>query len=277
MIVSLDGELVDAQNASVSIHDRGFLFADGVFETALFRYGGFLRLRSHLERFAASARTMHLDAPPLEDIDAMIRDVVRANDLEEASIRVTLTRGTDRPTLLITAHPPDARWVDRARAGWHIITAETRRPSTAAVPAQLKALGRTYALLARGEASIAGVDDALLLTDAGDVCEGPSWNVFWRTGNTLCTPDLDAGVLAGVTRSALLELAPEEGFSVEEGFYPRAALDSADEIFATMTSVGIVPIRSLDHHPLPPATPAADRLLVAYAACVAAECAKDPL
>src|SRR5690606_25632180 len=112
----------------------------------------------------------------------------------------------------------------------------TRRPSTASAPAQLKAVGRTYALLARQEAADAGVDDVLLLTDHGHVCEGPTWNVFWRRGDTLCTPALEAGVLAGVTRTTVLELAPDMGLRVREGLFDRSDLDHADEIFATMTS-----------------------------------------
>ena len=277
MIVWLDGRLVPELEATLSINDRGFLFADGVFETALLRDGGFLKLPSHLERLVASARTLRLPPPDPDAVDAIIRDVVRANNLRDASIRITLTRGVTHPVLLVTARPPDAAWEARARRGWRIVTAQTRRPSTAAVPAQLKALGRTYALLARHEAAEAGVDDALLLTDDGFVCEGPAWNVFWRTGDTLFTPALDAGVLAGVTRTALLGLAAAADLRAEEGLFPRADLDTADEIFATMTSVGIVSIRELDARPLPPETPAATRLLTMYQALVKAECANDPL
>src|SRR5690606_32764075 len=129
---------------------------------------------------------------------------------------------------------------------------------------QLKALGRPYALLARFEARAAGADDALLLTDQGFVCEGPAWNVFWRVGNTLFTPALDLGVLAGVTRTMLLQIAPTLGVDVDSGHVQRADLDSADEVLATMTSVGIVGIRARDGRVLPAATPAADRLRSAY-------------
>jgi branched-chain amino acid aminotransferase len=277
MIVCLNGHYVTDEAAAISIHDRGFLAGDGVFETALLHDGGFFRLPAHLDRFAASARALRLTAPSATELDAMVRNVARRNELRTANVRITLTRGTAHPTLLVTATAPAAGLRERARRGWQVVTARTRRPSTASTPPQLKALGRTYAVLARIEASEAAADDALLLTDEGHICEGPAWNVFWRTGGTLFTPSLEVGALAGVTRSVLLELAPRAGFEFHEGSWPRDVLDGADEIFATMTSVGIVSIRALDGHTLPAATPAADALQPAYWQQVAAEAAADPL
>jgi branched-chain amino acid aminotransferase len=277
VIVFLNGRFLPAGQASVSIRDRGFLFADGVFETALLHDGGFFRLGRHLERFAESAALLRIAAPATAELDAIIRQLARDNGLRNAGIRITLTRGVAAPTLLVTATPPDPDSAERARRGWRLVTARTRRPSVASAPAQLKALGRTYAILARHEAADAGADDALLLTDAGHVCEGPSWNFFWRRDETLFTPSLDAGVLAGVTRSVLLELAPAAGLVPREGLFPRAELERADEVFVTMTSVGIVSVRALDGRSLPAATPAADRLRPEYLKLVAREAAADPL
>lgn len=265
MIVFLNGEWLPAEQARVSIDDRGLLFADGVFETALLFRGGWFRLDEHLERFRASAALWDLAVPALAELRDIAHRLARENRLADGSLRIVLTRGTAAgTTLFATLHPTDEAWNERALRGWTLITAQTRRPSTAAVPAQLKALGRPYAILARLEAARAAADDALLLTDHGDVCEGPAWNVFWRTGDTLFTPDLELGVLAGVTRTVLLDLAPGLGYHVRTGAFPRESLEAADEIFATMTSVGIVSIRALDGRALPGATPAADRLRAAY-------------
>ncbi|HEX6308179.1 MAG TPA: aminotransferase class IV [Longimicrobiales bacterium] len=277
MIVWLAGGLVPAEDATISIHDRGFLLGDAVFETALLHRGGFFRLGGHLERFAASAATMRIPAPDPLEVDRIIREVVRANGLHDAHIRIILTRGVRTPLLLVTAQSRDPSRLERKSADWRIITARTRRPSIAAVPAQLKAVGRTYALLARLEAADAGVDDVLLLTEQGLVCEGPTWNVFWRRGDLLCTPATDAGVLAGVTRAALMELAPVHGFRVREGLFDRSDLDHADEIFATMTSAGIVSFRELDGRVLPTETGAADALFDSYRDLVARESVLDPL
>jgi branched-chain amino acid aminotransferase len=276
MIVALGGRLMPEDDAAISIHDRGFLFADAVFETALLHDGGFFRLRDHLERLSASAAAMRIAAPVVSDVDRLVREVVSANELRNANIRMTLTRGVRDPVLLVTAREFDHARAAAARNGWRIITARTRRPSTASVPAQLKAVGRTYALLARHEATDAGVDDALLLTDHSHVCEGPTWNVFWRRGDILCTPALEAGVLAGITRTTLMQVAPELGLRVREGLFDRSELDHADEIFATMTSAGVVPFRELDGRVLPSGTGTADALHEAYRAVVAREAALDP-
>lgn len=277
MIVSLNGALVAEEQAAISIHDRGFLFGDAVFETALLHDGGFFRLRDHLDRFSTSAAALRIDVPAVDEVDRFVRAVVNANALRDANIRMTLTRGVRDPVLLITARPPDTARARAARAGWRIITARTRRPSTASVPAHIKAVGRTYALLARHEAADAGVDDALLLTDHAHVCEGPTWNVFWRRGTILCTPALEAGVLAGITRTTLLQLAPGLGLRVREGLFDRSELDHADEIFATMTSVGVVPFLELDGRSLPAGGGTARELHDAYQAVVARESALDPV
>lgn len=277
MIVSLGDRLLPEEQATISIHDRGFLFGDAVFETALLHDGGFFRLGDHLERFAASAAAMRIAVPDAPALDRIVRDVARANELRSANLRMTLSRGVGDPVLLVTAHVPDPARAEAARTGWRVITARTRRPSTAAIPAQLKAVGRTYALLARHEALDAEVDDVLLLSDHLHICEGPTWNVFWRRGNTLCTPALDAGALAGITRAVLIELAPTVDLRVREGLFDRSELDHADEIFATMTSVGVVPFRELDGRLLPPDTTAARSLQEAYQAMVAREAARDPL
>jgi branched-chain amino acid aminotransferase len=276
MMVFLDGQFVPEAEAALSINDRGFLFADGVFETALIHDGGCFRLGPHLDRLADSASALLLPPPPA-DLAAIIRELARRNGLRDANVRVTYTRGAGTgPTLLVTVRPAQDHAAVRSR-GWSVITARTRRPSPAAIPAHVKALGRTYALLARAEATRAGADDALLLSDDGWICEGPAWNVFWRTGGTLFTPSLDIGVLAGVTRAVLVELASAAGLGVREGRWDRGALDAADEIFATMTSAGIVPFRTLDGRDLPPHTPAADVLQPAYWSRVGEEAAADPL
>lgn len=277
MIAWVRDGLIEEDDARISIHDAGLLQADGVFETALLHEGGFFRLRAHLRRLAASAAIMRLPCPDADRLEFIAREVVRANQLSNASLRITLTRG-DRehgPGLIVAARLPDGDWIRRAREGWRLVTAATTRPDVSSIPAELKALGRTYAILARHEAADAGVDDALLLTGRGMVCEGPSWNVFWRVGTALYTPALEVGVLSGVTRSLVIQLAESEGIPVCQGAYPRADLDGADEIFATMTSVGIVSIRELDGRVLPTAPEYAPLILPLYAEVLDRECADD--
>lgn len=261
MIAYLNGAWVPANQAAIPIGDRGFLFADGVFETARLARGRYFRLEQHLERLQESAAQLKLTTPDLPELRALLVDLAARNQLSDASARITITRGSGGrgldtrgagpQTLLLTITPVAADWRERAGRGWHLVTAHTRRPAPACVPAQLKALGRVYAILAHLEAENAGADDALLLTADGHIGEGPTWNFFWRKADVIRTCALRGGVLEGVTRGIILDLARQNGLRTEEDLWPPADLLAADEAFASMTSVGIVPIRSLDGYQFP--------------------------
>jgi branched-subunit amino acid aminotransferase/4-amino-4-deoxychorismate lyase len=280
VIVYLNGAWVPREKASIPITDRGFLLSDGVFETARLHQGKYFRLPQHLERLEESARMLRLTTPPRPTLERLAHDIARQNQLSEGSLRITITRGSggaglktrgaDHPTVLITIAPVPEDWQEKAARGWSLITANTLRPSPEAVPAQLKALGRVYAILATLEAEDAGADDALLLTAKREIAEGPTWNFFWREGRVVRTAALAGGILEGVTRRIIIEIAKSAGYEVEEGLWPRAQLDRADEAFATMTSQGVVPIRSIDGRPLP-ATDCASMFQRRYWELVAAE------
>ena len=256
MIVYLNGRWLDEREAAIPIDDRGFLLADGVFETGRLVHGRYFRLDEHLARFAESARQLQLMPPASDQLRDIAMQLAEKNQLTEGSLRFTLTRGpggrglgtrgAGPQTLLATLAQVAPDWRERAEQGWRLITAKTRRPSPQSVPSQLKALGRVYSLLAFLEAEAAGADDALLLSADGFVAEGPTWNFFWRTGRTVRTASLDAGILEGVTRSIVLELAQGAGYQVEEGLWDVQEVLAADEAFASMTSSGIVPVRQVD-------------------------------
>ncbi|MBI4544154.1 MAG: aminotransferase class IV [Gemmatimonadetes bacterium] len=268
MIVYLNGKWLEEAEAAVSVQDRGFLFGDGVFESVRRHRGHYFRLRQHLRRLEQGAAALRIPLTQLESIQDAARELARRTGMEEGMLRVTVSRGAASgapPTLLLTLRPMPADWSQQAERGWRLITAAVRHPPPESMPPQLKALGRMYPVLARLEAESAGVDDALLLSTSGEVAEGPSWNVFWRQGDRLCTPAAAVGILEGVTRAVLLEIAAELGYTVEQGRFPRAELDRAQEIFATMTSLGPVSILELDGRPLPPqAATAARRLRTRY-------------
>ena len=256
MLVYLNGDWIPLHEARIPVTDRGFLFSDGVFETARLHQGKYFRLQQHLQRLEESAATLRLPTPAPNQLFDIAEEIARRNKLTDASLRITITRGSgghglkthgaDRPTLLVTLAPIPANWRENAARGWSLITAKTLRPAPESVPAQLKALGRAYAILASLEAESANADDALLLTANREIAEGPTWNFFWRKGRTLRTAALEGGILEGVTRRIIMQLAAEDGLKVEEGLWPRTELDGADEAFATMTSQGVVPIRSID-------------------------------
>lgn len=263
--VYLNGEWIDEEDAVIPADDRGFLYGDAVFETGRLVRRGFFRLDRHLDRLSASAVALDLPLPPLADLIAIACGLAERNAFVDATLRITLTRGGRAgPTLLATLTPLPGDWRETAARGWRIRTADVCHPPLACLP-PIKTPGRLHGLLARSRARLAGADDGLLLTHEGDVCEGPSWNVFWRKGKTLFTPSAATGLLEGVTRWALMQLAPGLGYNVLEGTFPRAHLDDADEAFATMTSTGVVPFVSLDERPFDPgARLAASSLQEAY-------------
>lgn len=254
MIAFADGRWVDARRATVPLADLGFLRGRAVFESVRVLGGGLFRLQQHLRRLGGGAAALRIAMPEPGRIADTARELVRRAAVDDAVLRITLTAGPEgsgHAGLYVSAvaMPPD--WRSRAAAGWHLITARTPMPAPAAAPPAIKVPGRLAGMLAHFEAEDAGVDDALLLTTDGLVAEGPSWNVFWRRGRRLFTAAPAVGILEGVTRAAVLELARGLDYEVEEGRYRRPDLDSAEEIFVTMTSLGVVPVRRLDDRPLP--------------------------
>jgi branched-chain amino acid aminotransferase len=272
-IAYVNGVWVPEEEATVSIRDRGFLYADGIFETARVHRGKYFRLNQHLARLQASAEIMRLPLPSLVDLEAIARGLMEQNGYQEASLRITVTggiggrslhrAGSSAPTIIAALHEIAGEWLARAAQGWNIQVAAVRRPPEVSMPARLKSLGRTYALLAHFAAEEAGFDDALLLSAEGYVAEGPTWNFFWRRANTVYSPALSSGILAGVTRSIMLDLARAAGYATEEVLRTPDDLVGVDEAFATMTSNGVVPIRQIDDRKLG-ASPAAESLQREY-------------
>lgn len=271
-VACLNGDWIDVAAATIPADDPGFLTGDAVFETGRLVPGGYFGLERHLDRLAESAAELGLPLPARAELRAIARGLAERNDFREAVLRLTLTRGGRAgPVLLGTLTPMPPDWRARAGRGWRVVTAAVRHPPAAALPAA-KTPGRAHGLVARVQARAAGADDALLLSPAGDIVEGPSWNVFWRRAGALFTPAAETGLLEGITRATVLELAPTLGYAVEQGCWARADLDGADEVLATMTSSGVVGFAELDGRALPAgAGEAARRLQDAYWQRVAAE------
>jgi branched-chain amino acid aminotransferase len=269
VIVYLNGSWLDEEVACIPIRDPAFLLGHAVFETGRLHRGGFFRFDAHYRRFAAGARTLRLDAPPAAELRDIARELARRTGLGEGTLRITRSS----TTLLVTLAPLAPDWRERAAGGWAIVTAAVRHPPPESLPDGVKTPGRLHGLLARFEAADARADDALLLATDGAVTEGPTWNVFWRRGDRVLTPATDVGVLEGVTRAIILDFCRDLGCTVEEGRFPRGELDAADEIFASMTSLGIVPFRELDGRPLPTTGGLASRLQERYWQLVAEEVA----
>ncbi|QDH21312.1 aminotransferase class IV [Saccharibacillus brassicae] len=257
--VGLNGRIVDTAQAAVSVMDHGLMYGMGLFET--FRtYGGEpFMFERHLERMLRGCDELRIrwDADP-QALRAEIAALLAANGLAEGYVRLTLTAGCDelglpssrfyeRPNRIVyvKALPtPPAAWYAEGRT---LQVLHTRR-NTPEGAERLKSLHYMNGILGRRELDgIPGAEGAegLMLTREGHIAEGIVANVFFAAGGTLHTPSVDTGILPGITRAFVLELARRLGIPVREGRYGLDRLAEADEIFLTGSVQGIVPVRLL--------------------------------
>jgi len=276
MIVFLNGQFVAEEKAVVSVFDRSFLYGDGLFETLRIYAGKPFCWPQHVERLQRGAEFLKLRLPfgPKALRDAVMQ-LIRRNDLPEALLRITLSRGVgprgysprgaDQPVLVMSLHP--APGVDlRNPPLWRLVTSSMRLPSREAL-AQFKTCNKLPQILARAEAEASGADEALLLNTDGEVAEAASSNLFWIQHNTVCTPPLASGILAGVTRSVVLEICQRLALPAREVGILPTALQQVDGIFVSLSSFGIVEAASLDGQPVRQ-SPLATKIREAYEAQV---------
>ena len=252
-LVYLNGILIPQDEAKISALDYGFLFGYGLFETMRAYDGKIFRLAGHLERLRISAGELGI-AADIQSWSRAVDDTLRANGLKEARVRLTLSpgqgelapdlRSCTRPTLLVAAteyRPYPQEVYDR---GWKAIVSSIRRNSRSPVPG-MKTANFLESLLARREARASGADDAVLLNDRGLVAEASSSNIFLVHGGTLKTPRRDSGILPGITRSVVLELAAQLNIPAQEGEVTPVELMESDEAFITNSMIEIMPLTAV--------------------------------
>lgn len=255
----VQGRFVPAEEATVSVFDRGFILGDGLFETmratgAVIPFWG-----RHLQRLLEGAADLgipfHAESSGLSGI---VTELLRRNALPESVVRIQLSRGrggrgyspgnAGPPTLVVTVH--EAPTVPPGGATWRLHTASLRVQGRDPLACR-KTGSRLRHILARAEAEAAGADEALLLTEDGTISEAAAANVFWLRGDAVFTPALEAGCLAGLTRSVLLTLLGRDGWRCSEVLAPAAELRQAEGVFLTLSTLGIVEAVALDGVVLP--------------------------
>lgn len=282
MWIQLNDQLVPEAQAVVSVFDRGFLYGDGVFETMrAYRRRVFL-LDQHLARLAASATALSLRVPrSAPEIEGDIQRTLDRNGLDDAVVRITVSRGrgrrgpsivgADTPTYVLAAEalPADlhARWTNGIRLG----VPSLRRVSGAALPASAKHTNYLNSILAVEEVARAGADDAVLLNADLHVTECATANIFCVRQGRLWTAPRPTGILGGVTRAEVLQLATSIELPVEESPFALDALLSADEVFVTNSVIGLCPVRSVDAQEYVVPGPVTQRLAALYDAQVRAD------
>ncbi|MEA2973226.1 MAG: branched-chain amino acid aminotransferase [Actinomycetota bacterium] len=247
--VWIDGELLDAEKARVSPFDHGLLTGDGVFETLRVYRGQPFAARRHLERLASSAAAMGLPCPPADVLRLAMAEVVDADGLESARLRITVTggpaplgggRGDAGPTVIVAGGAlPD--WPPATA----VVTVPWPRNERSALVG-VKTISYGENVVALAYARERGAGEAIFANLAGNLCEGTGTNVFVAVGGRLVTPPLSSGCLAGVTRDLLLEL-----LDVEEADVPLSALASAGEAFLSSSTREVQPISAVDGQVLP--------------------------
>lgn len=257
MKVFIDGKFYPEREAKISVFDHGLLYGDGVFEGIRAYHGRVFKLKEHLDRLFCSAKAILLDIPMSHA--ALTRAVVetcRVNRVRNGYVRLVVTRGVGtlglnpnrcrRPSVIIIAgsiqlYPPELY-----ERGMEIVTVPTTRNLHSAVNPAIKSLNYLNNILAKIEANIAGVEEAILLNAEGYVAECTGDNLFIVKNGELQTPPLSAGALYGITRATVMDLAREAGLNVTEPNLTRYDIFNADECFLTGTGAEIIPVVKVD-------------------------------
>lgn len=253
-LIYIDGEFYAKSNAKISVFDHGLLYGDGVFE-GIRVYGGVVfKLREHVERLYRSAKAIRLEIPMTMDemTDAVVR-TVRVNGAKDAYIRLIVTRGVGdlgldprkcgKPsTIIIVEQLEPILGASARQSGVKLIISSTRRDPVYATSHEVKSLNYLNSILAKLEAIAAGADDAVMLDSRGFVSEATAANIFAVRSRALITPPVTAGILPGITRAVVMELAARLGIRVEERDITVVELLTSEEVFLTGTGAEIVPV-----------------------------------
>ncbi|MCJ7516158.1 MAG: aminotransferase class IV [Dehalococcoidia bacterium] len=264
-IIYLNGDLIPRSQAKISPFDHGFLYGYGIFETMRSYSGSIFRLNRHLARLQHAAEMLNIASKLTAfDLEKACRDVIKANNLTEARLRLTVTAGEGdiipNPdtcsgiTVFIVARklvPPPA---ENHRRGYSAIMSSYRRNSQSPL-SRLKSTSYLENVLARQEARAAGVDEAVLLNEKGFVAEGSSTNIFLLSSQMLITPSVESGALPGITREAVLELAKSMEITTVVKQVELGELITAAEAFLTNSIIEIMPLIRLGDKPIGPGKP----------------------
>ncbi len=256
----IDGELLDKEQARISVYDHGLLYGDGVFEGIRVYNGKIFERDAHMRRLYDSARAIRLTIPySIEELTAATELTVRTNNFSDCYIRLIVTRGMGclglnptgcKPSVIIIAdsialYPPEMY-----EKGMSIITATVTRSHPNSVPPRVKSLNYLNNILAKIEAIDAGVPEAIMLNQAGNVAECTGDNIFIVRGGEVQTPQTSDGILEGITRGVVIKLCQRLGIPCVEKTLQRHDLYIADECFLTGTAAEVVAVTSIDRRPI---------------------------
>lgn len=255
--VWLDGKWYDRATATVSVYDHGLLYGDGVFEGIRVYGGKIFKLSEHLDRLYDSAKAVWLTIPmPKDEMASVTEEAVRRSGIAEAYIRHLVTRGVGdlgldprkcpKPSIIIIVDTIRLFPEEVYETGLRVVTAGTPIPHREALSPRVKSLNYLPHILAKIEGIHSGADEVLMLDSEGHVAEGSGQNIFVVKNGVLRTPVPYAGILKGVTRDVVMDLAREAGYEMQETMLNRYDVYTADEAFFTGTASELIAIRQVD-------------------------------
>ncbi len=266
--IYLDGQIVDESEAKVSVFDHGLLYGDGVFEGIRAYNGRIFRLDEHLQRLYNSAKSLWLQIPvTMDEMAQIVVETCRANELRDGYIRLVVTRGVGdlgldprkcpKPTIFCIAANIELYPEELYETGLRLITCATRRINPDAFNVEIKSLNYLNNIMAKIECVQAGVPEGIMLSADGYVAEGTGDNIFCAYGDTLLTPPVYIGNLAGITCAATIELAESAGMTVKQELFRLHTVYCADEVFLTGTAAEMVAVIEVDGRPIGEGKPGA--------------------
>jgi len=256
-IIYVNGEFLPKSQAKISVLDHGLMYGDGCFEAWCGRKGFIFQLDPHLERLYRSVHALRLDLRVKQtDLRQDIIETVHQNVLLDFYIKVLITRGISpepvidprrckKPSVIIYARPTQFEVTpEKKDSGIRIKVLSIRRVPHDSLDPKIKSLNYLNIVLGKMEAWASGFDEAVMLDHLGYVSECPGFNIMGISGDRLFTPS--HGILVGITRASVMEMARDMGLKVEEGFYSVYDFTESDEVFMTNTVAGVVPVVNID-------------------------------
>lgn len=257
MFVYLNDRIVPSADAKVSVFDHGFLYGDGIYETMRVYDGVVFMVDEHLQRLYRSASLIGLTIPKeISGIKLAMYETLRANGLNNAYMRLTISRGygpigldpalCEKPTFIIVATDFKNYPHSYYEEGIPVIIASTRRNCKEALNPQIKSLNFLNNILAKIETKQTTANEAIMLNIEGFLAEGTISNIFFMKDGILCTPSVECGILDGITRGLVIDLALRNGLEVREGEFRPMDLFSASEVFVTNSTMEVMPVGRVD-------------------------------
>jgi len=257
LFVYIDGEYYPKSQAKISVYDHGLLYGDGVFEGIRAYNGVVFKLKEHIDRLYRSAHAIMLQIPvSKEEMIKIVLETLRRNQLKDAYIRLVVTRGVgdlgldprkcQKPTIIVITDTIALHKGEAKEKGITAMLTWVKRDPVDATTHEIKSLNYLNSILAKIEANINGVDEAICLDKNGYICEGVAENIFIVKNGRIYTPPSYSGALPGITAEAVKELAKSLGYEVVEKNITPYELFTADEVFFTGTAAEIVPVREIN-------------------------------